>query len=177
MIALKTLDKSCSVQFFAPLFLALLFFSSAACVSVDVVPKGPRRSAHAVRYTPPPNPFIRIRNPHADMTWENPQTGGSISFQSDCSESGQIPLDQAFIAMTKDLNELQIRDRQSLNYNSRAALRTTFVSLVDGLPVQVSALLLNKNSCAYVLTYVSAPNVFAQDLDAFENFLREFRAP
>jgi hypothetical protein len=154
-----------------------LYFLCSACISVRISPENQTARANSVQYSAPPAPFVAMENTPSDAAWENPISGSSISYLSDCSETADTPLKQQFQNMINAIQNVTIKTEEQLKYNGRAALRHTFTGTVDGIQMKICTIHLRKNSCSYVLTYVASQETFEKDLMTFNLFIKDFKAP
>lgn len=161
------------------LFLFALFaclFGAGGCVSVSLSPHEVKRASQ-LRISPPAQPFSSIDTKAGDAAWKSPSTGSIISYLSDCSEESDPTLANLRDDILRGLENVLIQTEEELTFQGRKALRTTVLGEVDGVTSAVDLLVLKKNSCSYVITFVSSPNGQQKDLAAFNSFLKGFEIP
>ena len=154
------------------LFLAL--FSVSGCISVNLNKETPKSKGLSV--SAPGTPFQGISLPAADRAWKSDRTGSTISYFSECQSSLTSPerlRDDALLS----LPNAKILDSQPLEFDGREALRSSAEGKVEGVPVKLSLLTYQKNSCRYTLSYVARANVYNQELSSFDSFIKGFSAP
>lgn len=155
------------------LFFALLF---TACVSVSIGPQKPE-SAKNVKYSSPPAPFVPFESDEIDAGWKNGLKGTSISFKSTCGDSLDLPLDGIQQSMISGIDQIKIIRSQKIHFNQREALDSTIQGKVDGVDTKMQIVILKKNRCTYMISYVSLLKSFDADLATFQSFLKSFEAP
>jgi hypothetical protein len=164
------------MRIFAHIFLLLVFlFKLGACVSVDLVPKGPVRSK-AYSTDDPKAPFEELENDQADRAWQNPQTGNTFAVISECSDR-----DPELKAVEADnlnaLTNAKILQTQNIEFSDREALRTLAQGQVDGVLVKLDLMIFKKHACVYTLSQLGRDKSFEKDRKEFEAFLKGFRLP
>ncbi len=168
-----TMNKHFKSIFF--LVLAIELFCSA-CVSVDLKGDDPKRSKD-VRFSAPQNNYSVLEDNQLDHAWRNPKTGNTISFLSECKSGNDPSFQNIRDGVTSGVSDINIERSEMIEFNQRKALSSRLGGAVDGILTKLEILILKKNDCIYVLTYVGLPESFDSDLNVFESFKREFKAP
>ncbi len=158
--------------------IALLFglLSAVGCVSVSLAPHEAKR-AKDLQVTPPDRPFESINSRAGDAAWKNQNTGSIISYLSDCSDGSDPSLANLRDEILRGLENVKVQSEENLIYQNRKALRTYVLGEVDGITSSVDLLVLKKNSCSFVISFVSSPEGFQRDRQAFGLFLKRFEIP
>jgi hypothetical protein len=170
------------VRFHHVIFQLRLFFvfallaTATACVSVNVKPATPKHADH-LAYTAPPAPFAeQDSNGSADKVWQSQKTGNTIAVLSECKTE-----DTRLEYLEKDtinaMTDPKVEATSRFTYNEREAIQTTATGLMDGIGIEMKVVTFKKNGCDFVLTYVGRSTSFARELDAFDDFLKGFKAP
>jgi len=159
-------------------FSTLVFasFCISACVSVSIGPGKPV-AAKNVRYKEPPPPYAQFTSEEIDAGWKNATAGTSISYKSSCGESLDLPLESIQQSMLYGIDNVKILKSQKLPYNEREALNSIVEGKVDGVDTKMQLLILKKNRCTYMISYVALKKSFEKDQKNFQNFLNHFEAP
>ena len=156
------------------LIFSFLFLQNG-CVSVEVEePKADK--AENVKYQNPKG-YESFENAPLDQAWKNNKNGNSISFLSECGNSNDPTLEKIREGILSNLGNTKIISETSLKFNGRNALNSTVSSSIDGVDTKSEILIFKKNSCIYVITYVALDPSFDEDLEVFQKFLLEFKAP
>ena len=149
---------------------------TTTCVTVKLTPDGGKR-AEGVKLNEPNSPFTKESRDEVDAAWKNTQNGNVISYLSDCQDPTDPPLSQITTGVLTGLSDLSILSEKSVNIQGREGRRVHASGKVDGVPTEIDLLAFKRNHCIYLLSYVGVQQYFAVDQQAFERFIREFRAP
>lgn len=146
----------------------------AGCISVNLTKETPKsKGIHAMA---PGGPFREAALVAADQAWKSETTGSTISYFSECATAITTPERLRDDALAS-LPSAKLLESQSLEFDGREALRSQAEGKVEGIPVRVSLLTYQKNSCRYTISYAARVSVFSQELGRFEDFLKGFSAP
>lgn len=156
--------------------IAFTLMSSVSCVSVNLA-KPDVKKATGVQYSAPGGNFKQFSPDHLDAAWKNSDNGNSISFLSDCEPKNDPPLSTIQKGIIQGIHNQKMISSDYRKYNGRKALFTQVKGEVDGIPSQVKLVILRKNRCIYVLTYVTLENHFSANLPDFDRFVERFHAP
>ncbi|WP_277576826.1 hypothetical protein [Bdellovibrio svalbardensis] len=155
------------------ILLGLLF---GGCVSVQL-PGGKVTSAKDVQLSEPKSPFEKIKAVNADRAWLSSKTGNTISYLSECGGPGDMSLQAIENESLSAMNKLQTVSSETLIYNGREARQSISKGELDGVPVQMALLIFKKNGCTYTMTYGGLQKQFPMELNDFEKFKVDFKAP
>lgn len=160
------------------LFLALCFTS---CISFDFGSLKDQKASGVV-FQPPPLPYKKVIKKGMDLAWENPKTGDTLSFFSNCSSAVEF---SSVTHFQKELLEGLKKFRVSNQRKSlHQGLRARFISLKrlssSSKKMNMRLFLFKKENCFYTVIFLTASSSKADFPDrqkVFEKFIREFRAP
>ena len=157
-------------------FAALLLLGmSTACL-----PKGVRL-AHRMegRYelgTLTDGGWERVQPGGADYAWWNPSQQATIYGDSNCgSRFADVRLDSLARHLRNGLRDVEELETRTTTLDGREARYSVWRGTLDGLSVQIAAVVLNKDTCTYDLIYLAPPATFGAGLDAFDRVLQGFR--
>ena len=161
------------------LIYSLLFFFylfiNAHCVSVDI--EGPHiEKSKEVSYQSPSH-FTSFEQSELDAAWKNESNGNTISYLSECNSSSDPSHEIIRDGVISSLGKYKILQQQTINFNNRQALSSLVESDVDGISTKFKIVILKKNSCIFIITYVGLSEKFQDDLDDFNKFLQGFKVP
>ncbi len=152
----------------------VIMFSFTACVSIDLKPKQ-RKVNDGVSFTSPTSPYREIQLESADHSWQNPNTGNTISYMSSCENYSDPDLESLLSIATEGIEGLRIVQQKKLNFNGREALNTILIGRVDGVPIQADLTVLKKNNCVFNISYIASVQTFMNDLPNFKKFFTALR--
>jgi len=156
--------------------LVLIFLTLGGCVSVSLGPKQ-AESAKNVKMVAPSEPFTEFSSPDADHAWKDSARGTSISYKSSCNDSSDTSLESMQQSTIYGLESVKISKSTRIPYNGREALSSTIDGKLDGVATKIELLILKKNFCSYILSYVALDKSFDTDLKHFKTFVNTFEAP
>ncbi|MDZ4085033.1 MAG: hypothetical protein U1E10_18975 [Bdellovibrionales bacterium] len=161
-------------------------FAGLGCVSVNISP-GKVEKSEGVKFQPPQAGFREIAKSGADSAWNNPATGSTIAFQSNCGDAAETSLDSVAEDLFVGFEQAKTLKKERVPFDGREALDMEMEGKVDGVQTRVRALVYRKNDCAYVLTFVGLPKSLvadtankpaaSSDLAEFSKFISTFKAP
>lgn len=164
----------------------VLFMSGVRCVSVNIGP-GKTEKADDVKFAAPASGFKIVENKRADAAWNNPSTGGTIAFQSNCGDAADIELESIAQDLFSGFESSKTLHNERVPFDGREGLDREIEGKVDGVLTRVRAIIYKKNKCSYILTLVSlGKSLVAQnghkaavtgDSAEFERFATSFKAP
>lgn len=169
----------------APILFAAVF-AGLGCVSVNIGPGKVERS-DGVKFETPQGGFRAIGKSGADSAWNNPSTGSTIAFQSNCGDAAETSLDSIAEDLFVGFEQAKTLKKERVPFDGREALDLEMEGKVDGVQTRVRAVVYRKNDCAYVLTFVALPKSLvadtankpaaSSDLAEFSKFISTFKAP
>jgi len=155
-------------------FLFLLVCSQVcSCVSISFPDKETEKSK-AASFKAPGSTYLQLTTDAADVAWQNSENGSTISFISSCNENSDPSLRVIQKMSTDGIDNMKVLKEEYISYNQRAALRSTIIGKVDGVPIELELIVFKKNNCLYNLTYISTIKKFMEDLSVFRKFQRGF---
>jgi len=160
----------------AKFFYFALLLNLVSCVSVKLSNVEAQKSRDA-KYTAPNRLFHEVPTPHLDKKWANTSNGNIISFLSDCNNPTDPSLENIFKGLTSEVDNVQIIEAVSTQFNSRAALHSTVQGVVDGVGTRFELMIFKKNDCTYILTYAAAEKSYADNREDFNKFIKGFIVP
>lgn len=144
-----------------------------SCVSVSLKPKEVSKSKN-YEFTIPQKKFIQTNNPDVDYFWIHQTNGNSITLRTSCND----PVDPKLETLEKlSLQGLEVHKKillRKIKYNSREALESLSQCNLDGVDINIHLVILKKNNCNYVLSYLGISKNFNQDKEVFANFVNNF---
>lgn len=159
-------------------FITFIFLSAVSntnCVSVDIMPPQVETSKE-VNYKLPLGYVVFEQEP-LDKAWKNIKNGNTISFLSECNGNSEPSPEAVRNSILTGLKEVQIKKEENFNFNKREAFRTWVRASLDGVPTEFQIVILKKNNCLYVITYVGMQKTYEEDLGVFNQFLKDFKIP
>ena len=158
------------------IFWILIFMAPLGCVSVNFKGDDPEK-AENLEVKEPSKPFKEFEALHVDAAWKNPKNGNSISYISECSRESDPSFDSINSGVISDIESAKVVDQKTIGYNKRKAVRSTITGQVDGVSTKFDFVVLKKNSCVFILTYVALEKTYASDIHFYEAFLKGFKVP
>lgn len=153
-----------------------LCLPTSGCISLNIGPKGPEKSAGAVA-KPPPSTYTELKGVRADGAWRNSKSGNTISYLSTCNDPADPSLDMATDEVLSGLGPTKNLVQKKIEFEGREALDSEAEARVEGIPTKIHALLFKKNGCLYTLSLVGLAKSFEAGQADFENFVKGFTAP
>ncbi len=148
---------------------------TTGCVSVGVEEPSVERASD-VHYASPQN-FERFEQNHLDAAWRNNNNGNTISYLSECKGSSDPTHEAIRDGIITGLTDSSVLKQKMIPFNNRQALQSSISGTVDGIKTQFEIIILKKNNCIYVLTYVGLEKQFTKNKANFDKFVLEFKAP
>lgn len=164
------------MKFYLSLILFFLIFPLTSCISFKLGDSEPQKALD-ISFKEPSSPFVPTKNSDADQAWQSKSTGNIIAIISNCSKNSDKSLSIAYHEIAKGFDRLDSDKQESIFFNGREALRGSFQGTIDGIAVSMETLQYNKNQCFYQLTYSGISQNFKNELQHFEQFMKEFKAP
>lgn len=169
-----------------PAALLILVLSAPSCVSVNIGP-GKTEKSKGVTFNAPTGSFKGIANERADSAWNNPATGSTIAYQSNCGDAADLELESIAQDLFAGFEQSKILRNERIPFDGREGLEREVEGKVDGIITRVRAIIYKKNKCSYVLTHValaaarvadnSRKAAVNGDSAQFERFATSFKAP
>lgn len=165
-------------RFSTKIILVLCFFLTFCLSCISFSPsKIEKKEPQGISFSAPHNPYLEFKLETADRAWQNPQTGNTISYMSDCDGSSDQSLDTLFLSAVEGIENLKISDQRKITFNQREALETSLLGRVDGVGIQVRLIIFKKNNCTFNLSYIGSLSTFMKGYNDFVAFVKEFKVP
>jgi hypothetical protein len=156
-----------------PAVVIALLLSQSGCVSVQLGGSKAKKSDN-ISVDTPDSPFVQISDSNSDQTWQNQKTGNTISYLSECPQP-EASLEAIAAEFNLALGSIEGLKKEKTFFAGREALRSNATGQIDGIKMQLYSIVVKKNGCSYVLTYVGRSDRFEQDYRAYEHFLSRVR--
>ena len=88
-----------------------------------------------------------------------------------------LPLEGIQQSMLYGIDNVKVLKSITMTYNEREALNSVVEGKVDGVDTKLELMILKKNRCTYMISYVALKKSFDSDVPVFQNFLKTFEAP
>lgn len=102
------------------------------------------------------------------------ESGATIQVDVSCGRQTDASLDVLAKHLLLGFTDVEIRARQPLMLDGRAALRTVAGARLDGVPRVLDTYVLKRNGCAYDLAYATPPERWRGADPAFTRFVAGF---
>ena len=111
----------------------------------------------------------------ADYAWFSPALSGAIYTDSSCGQRFEDkPLDNLLDHLTSGITSDAPLRQEELTLDGRAAMLRVSSGQLDGLAVQVGAVVLKKNGCIYDMLYIAPPASFEDGWGDFVSVISSF---
>ena len=113
----------------------------------------------------------------ADRAWFNRSSGATIYFDSNCkSRFEDKSLADLITHLTFGMSNGDALSEEVLTLGEREALLRVYGGEIDGVDVQLAAVVIKKNSCIYDALYITSPAAFDRDMTSFRSVLKGFKS-
>lgn len=120
--------------------------------------------------------WSKVKPGGADKAWFHKASGATIYFDSNCKErfdDGKLP---ALLShLTLGIARGEPTRQEELMMDGRAALIRRQAGLIDGIQVQLGAVVTKKNSCLYDGLLIASPGTFESHWATFTAVVAGFR--
>ncbi|MCB0392333.1 MAG: hypothetical protein KDD58_13655 [Bdellovibrionales bacterium] len=157
------------------IFIISISIINSNCVSVGIETPQTTKAQNVI--FKPPSYFSELVQPYLDAAWKNDANGNTISFLSECDSATDPTHETIRDGIIAGLRNSNILSNDYIPLSKRNALKSVVTGSVDGVKTKLEIVVLKKNNCIYILTYVGLQEKFNDDLDAFAEFLKEFKVP
>ena len=157
-----------------PVYTFAVLFCSCVSVGID---KPKVQHSSSVEFMAPSSPFEKFEAKNLDSAWKNSKNGNSISYLSDCNTENDPSHEAILDGIVASVPHKKVLSSEMIQFNNRKALQAKVSGSVDGVETLFEVLVLKKNNCIYVLTYVGLNDSFKRDLSTFEKFKEGFKVP
>lgn len=117
-----------------------------------------------------------LDNSDADLAYWSKKTGTIISINSICHPDREMPLTVMKESVLRTLEKPKIIEQKDGILANRKAIFTTVEGGVDGVPVKIKHVVVNKNFCTYDFIMSANPQEYNRDLQTFNTFVESFHA-
>lgn len=108
-------------------------------------------------------------------SWYNPEYLSSISTEVLCESSvGDRPVDVVAGSVAAAMQDRTVSDHQEFMLDERGAVRELVTGSLDGVPLVMDVVAVNKNNCAFDFIAVMPPDQVANVQPVFEDFFNGF---
>jgi hypothetical protein len=158
------------MNYFKTLML-LLTLTSVSCVTIQFDQQKVSRSNQYEYQIPQSFTERESDNQTVDKEWFQANTGSVISLYSECQPRFEPSLEKLQADILLSINDKKQIFKNTYMYNNRKALRSLYLTKVDGIETNVELISLKKNDCFYIISFTSSPNFYNKDLILFNQYL------
>ena len=131
------------------------------------------KARFTVRRLPPP--WKEPRRLLKQLVYENDPLAATIVVDALCGPKyDDAPLNRLAAELFQRLDKPKIRSEKTVTLDGRSAVRMDGNGAVDGVPLEMSVVVMKKNFCLYDFSYFAPPQTFSQGKRDFEDFLNGF---
>lgn len=155
--------------------LLLLLGWAGACASSSGTYRDGTFVRAGIRYhlDPPGTGWERVRFSGNDLAWTD-GGGRVIAVNSECEDHGDPPLKVLTDHLLIGFEQREVLSRNPVQLAGRAALHTSMLAQLDGVPVRLELLVLKKDGCVFDLTYLGPPDRTSQGLEPYHRLVDSF---
>ena len=165
------------VFFFQFLYL-ILFFNSCVSFNFDTLKD---QKAKGVIFQAPSHSYEKTIKTGMDASWENKENNNTLSFFSNCSFATRvITLKQFQKELLAGLKTFHMMSQKETRHQGQKAYYSHLSQFnVKEQAMKMELFLFKKEKCFYVLNFLRPvlKKGHSDQIQVFENFIREFRAP
>ena len=112
----------------------------------------------------------------ADYAWYNKELGGIIYVDSNCKKQFEDrSLKDSTTSLVAGITEGTKFTERPLFLDGRNALMTIHKTQLDGVDMNIAAVVLSKNNCLYDFLYIAPPHRFNYGLQVFSSTIHSFQ--
>lgn len=112
----------------------------------------------------------------ADYAWYNKDLGGIIYIDSNCKKQFEDrALRDATVSLVAGIAAGGTYTEQPIFLDGRNALMTIHKTQLDGVDMNIAAVVLSKNNCLYDFLYIAPPHRFNYGLQVFSSTIHSFQ--
>jgi len=114
----------------------------------------------------------------SDLTYQARQTASIISLNSACRTVPNGPGEDLHTfnrELLLGISEIAQRTEQNLTVSGAPALETTIQGKLNGQPMKLRTVVVNKSGCVYDLMYIARPEHFEDHAQDFTRFISSLR--
>jgi hypothetical protein len=121
--------------------------------------------------------WVRLAPGGADKAWLHGKTGATIYTDSNCKARFEDkPLAALVTHLTFGMAHGDPISEERLTLDGRAALMRINRGTVDGVKVQIAAVVIKKNRCIYDALYINSPGDFDSGMSGFNQVILGFES-
>lgn len=127
----------------------------------------------AFRVGPIPDHWAPVEEDHADpdlatFAFRNPRSNATVGVAARCRRDGDdVPLRSLTQHLYVGFTDREMRNEREFTLDGRAALRTEMVASLDGVPKDLTFVVLKKDGCVYDFWRIAASAAPDPEFDAF----------
>ena len=124
----------------------------------------------------PKNGWSKALDGGADHAWYHKENGGLIFVNSNCGRRFEDrPLRDSLNSLLAGVTVGESISAQDLSIDNRAARMEIYGAQIDGVEMQIAAIVLSKNECLYDFVYTAPKQDFRDELDSFIGLAHSFK--
>lgn len=124
----------------------------------------------------PGSGWSKVKPGGADKAWFHKDSGATIYFDSNCLERFEDgKLGALLTQLTLGIASGEPTREEQMMLDGRAALIRVQAGQIDGVPVQVGAVVTKKNSCLYDGLLIASPSTFESHWSTFSGVISGFK--
>lgn len=116
----------------------------------------------------------RIKVEGGDVAFLNESIGATITVDSTCDKKGRYSLKALSESLLIGIEDKRLVQRNELTVGGENALSSIYTGKLDGVPLEINAVVFKKGNCIYDFTYTSSPDNFSSGFGDFEEFISNF---
>ena len=118
----------------------------------------------------PSHAWIELSESAADRAWRNPKYNSLIYVKANCGNYFEDrTLQDSLLSLTRGLHTRPPISTESIMISNREGLFRVLDSELDGVPVRLGILVVNKNNCLYDFLLISPQKSFEESIGDFMN--------
>lgn len=124
----------------------------------------------------PPAGWKTAQEGSADHAWYHKKVGGLMFVNSNCGRSFEDrPLADSLSSLLAGVSAGEVISTQELMIDNRAARMEIHEAQIDGVELQIAAVVLSKNGCLYDFVYTAPKDNFRSELENFISMTHSFK--
>ena len=128
------------------------------------------------RVSPPKNGWNKTLGGGADHSWYHKENGGLMFVNSNCGRRFEDrPLKDSLNSLLAGITVGESITSQELKIDNRAAHMEIYDAKIDGIEMQIAAIVLSKNECLYDFVYTAPKQDFRAELESFIGMTHSFK--
>jgi hypothetical protein len=102
-----------------------------------------------------PSTWTKKRFAENDLAWVDTKSGHVLAMNATCKEHGDPPLEVLTGHLLMGFEDKELIERRSFMLDGREALESTYTAKLDGVPIDITVVVMKKDGCVHDFTYVS----------------------